>query len=74
MKKKITFLFILFFPVLIMAQNGMDSLLKVLDKTVDNYQIYSNQKETEMNKLKDMLKYTSSDRRKSEISGKLYDE
>ena len=43
------------------ANNDIDSLLKVLDRTVDNYQVYSNKKEETMNKMKDMLKYASSD-------------
>jgi hypothetical protein len=52
----------------------MDSLLKVLDKTVDNNQYYSNLKEQKLNKLKDLLKYTSTDLQKYEICGQLYDE
>ena len=36
-------------PILLFGNNDMDSLLKVLDKTVDNYQIYSNQKERKLN-------------------------
>lgn len=52
----------------------MDSLLKVLDKTVDNYQIYSNQKEEKLNKLKDLLKITSTDLQRFAICGQLYDE
>ncbi|MEI7504256.1 MAG: DUF6377 domain-containing protein, partial [Paludibacter sp.] len=74
MKKLFTLVFIVSFPIFIVAENGIDSLLKALDKTVDNYQIYSNQKETDMNKLKDLLKYSTSDSRKYEICGKLYDE
>jgi len=74
MKKIYLFLIGFCLPAFIMAQNDNDSLLSILDKTVDNYQIYSNQKETEMNKLKDLLKYSTSDSRKYEICGKLYDE
>lgn len=62
------------FPVLLFGNNDMDSLLKVLDKTVDNYQFYSNQKEEKLNKLKDLLKITSTDLQKFEICGQLYDE
>jgi hypothetical protein len=61
-------------PILLFGNNDMDSLLKVLDKTVDNYQIYSNQKEEKLNKLKDLLKITSTDLQKFEICGQLYDE
>ena len=56
------------------ADNGIDSLLKVLDRTVDNYQVYSNKKEEKMNKMKDLLRYTTSYDQKYEICGKLYDE
>jgi hypothetical protein len=43
------------FPVLLLAQNNFDSLLKELDNTVDNYQLYSSRKEGEINKLKENL-------------------
>ena len=61
-------------PVLVSGNNDIDSLLKVLDKTADNYQLYSNQKEQKLNKLKDLLKITSTDLQKYEICGQLYDE
>jgi len=62
------------FTLLLFGNNEIDSLLKVLDKTVDNYQVYSNQKEVKLNKLKDLLKITSTDLQKFEICGQLYDE
>lgn len=62
------------FPVLLLGNNDMDSLLQVLDKTVDHNQYYSNLKEQKLNKLKDLLKYTSTDLQKYEICGQLYDE
>lgn len=62
------------FPVFLFAKSDMDSLLKVLDKTVDNYQFYSDQKEEKLNKLKDLLKYTSSDQQRYDICGQLYDD
>ncbi|MFA5971761.1 MAG: DUF6377 domain-containing protein [Lentimicrobiaceae bacterium] len=62
------------FPILLFGNTDMDSLLKVLDKTVENHQIYSNQKEAKLNKLKDLLKYTSTDLQKFEIYGQLFDE
>ena len=62
------------FPVLLFGNNDMDSLLKVLDKTVDNFQVYSNQKEEKLNQLKDLLRYTSTDLQKFAICGQLYDE
>jgi cell division protein FtsB len=45
-----------------------------LDKTVSDYQLYSNKKEIEINKLKGLLKYTSTDLQKYVIYGKLYSE
>jgi len=62
------------FTVLLFGNNEIDSLLKVLDKTVDNYQVYSNQKEEKLDKLKALLKITSTDLQKFEICGQLYDE
>jgi cell division protein FtsB len=72
--KRAIILFLLSFPILLSAQNDIDSLLSVLDKTVESYQLYSNQKEEKLNKFKDLLKYTVSDNQKYEICGKLYDE
>lgn len=61
-------------PVLLLGQNNIDSLLNVLDNTVENYQLYSNLKEEKLNQLKDLLKQTSTDNQRFEICGKLYDE
>lgn len=68
----LTITFTVYFVLL--ANNSMDSLLKVLDKTVDNYQMYSDQKEERLNKLKELLKYSSSENQKYEISGKIFNE
>lgn len=62
------------FPIFLFGNNDMDSLLKVLDKTVDNYQIYSNKKEAQLNKLKELLKITSTNTQRFNICGQLYDE
>lgn len=56
------------------ANNDIDSLLKVLDSSVDNYQVFSNQKEEQLNKLKDLLKYTNDDDQRYKICGQLYDD
>jgi hypothetical protein len=56
MTRFLTLIIVLLFPVLLLAQNDFDSLLKELDHTVDNYQLYSNRKEGEINKLKENLK------------------
>jgi hypothetical protein len=74
MKRIFIILFYTVFPVFLFGNNDIDSLLKVLDKTVDNYQVYSNQKEEKLNKLKDLLKITSTDLQKFSICGQLYDE
>ena len=74
MNKFSALIIVLAFPVLLFGQNNFDSLLKELDKTIDNYQLYSNRKENEINKLKELLKYTSTDLQKYEICGKLYSE
>jgi hypothetical protein len=74
MKRFISFFLGLVFPFVILAQNDIDSLLNVLDKTVDNFQLYSNLKEEKLNQLKDLLKQTSTDNQRYEICGKLYDE
>lgn len=74
MRKTVIILVYFLFPILLFGSNNMDSLLLVLDKTVDNYQIYSNQKEEKLNKLKELLKYTTADLQKYEICGQLYDE
>jgi hypothetical protein len=73
-KRLFTFLLSILVPYLLFAGNDMDSLLRVLDKTLDNYQVYSNQKEDKLNKLKELLKYTSTDLQRYQICGKLYDE
>jgi hypothetical protein len=61
-------------PISLFGNGEMDSLLKALDKTVDNYQIYSNHKEEKLNKLKDLLKITSTDLQRFAICAQLYDE
>jgi len=74
MKRNFLIFICIFLSIPLFAGSEMDSLLRVLDKSVDNFQIYSNMKEAKINKLKDLLKYTTSYSQKYEISGKLYDE
>lgn len=74
MKKLLIFSVWLFTSMSIFAANDMDSLLKELDKTVENFHVYSNQKEEQLNKLKDLLKYTTVDSQRYQICGKLFDE
>lgn len=73
--KKLLFIigyFILSMPLF--ANDDIDSLLKVLDSSVDNYQVFSNQKEEQLNKLKYLLKYTNNDDQRYKICGQLYDD
>jgi hypothetical protein len=67
-----TLLFALLFPIFLFGQNNFDSLLDELDKTVADYQLYSDKKAVEISKLKGLLNYTSSDVQKYAIYGKLY--
>ena len=74
MNRFLTLIIISLLPVLLFGQNNFDSLLDELDKTVADYQLYSNKKENEINKLKGLLQYTSTDLQKYAIYGKLYSE
>jgi len=62
------------FPYFLFARKEMDSLLHVLDKTIENYQLYSNLKEQKLNQLKELLKITTAEEQRYIICGKLYDE
>jgi type II secretory pathway pseudopilin PulG len=56
------------------AHNEMDSLLRQLDKRVDHYQTYSQRKEGRLNRMKELLAYTTSPEQQYKICGQLYDE
>ena len=72
---KILFLIVaLVFPILFFGQGNFDSLLQELDKTVNKYQLYLNQKETKIDGLKKLLKNKNSDFQQYELYGKLYNE
>ena len=74
MHRFLTLLFALLFPIFLFGQNNFDSLLNDLDKTVADYQLYSNKKEIEINKFKGLLRYASTDFQKYAIYGELYSE
>ena len=74
MSRFLTLVILLLFPIFLIGQNNFDSLLDKLDATVDNYQQYSNKKEAKINKLKELLEYTSTDLQKYEIGQKLFEE
>lgn len=72
MNKLSALLIALIFPVFLFGQVKNDSLLKELDNTVNEYELYLNRKEADINKLKGLLHYTSTDLQKFDIYGKLY--
>ena len=61
-------------PNILFSANSADSLIIRLDVVVENFQIYSNQKEGNLNRLKDLLRYTSSNQQQYEICSQLFDE
>jgi len=56
------------------ATENIDSLLNVLDEIVLNHQQYSNKKEEELHKLKELLNITSSGQQQFIVCGQLFDE
>lgn len=62
------------FPVFIFSQNNSVELLDELDQTVTDYAVYSHKKELKINKLKELLSYTTADIEKYDVYGKLYAE
>ncbi|MFV8358131.1 DUF6377 domain-containing protein [Flavobacterium sp. XS1P32] len=60
------------FPVVLFAQNNFEELLEELDQSVANYALYSGTKEGEINKLKELLSYSSSASQRYNIYEKLY--
>lgn len=63
MKKSLSYLFLLLFhPFIVHAEPKLDSLLVVLDKTINERPIFNEQKEQRINDLKEeLLKVSSSD-------------
>jgi len=74
MKRVFTIVLFILIPLCLFAGSEMDSLLRVLDKTIENYQLYSNLKEQKLNQLKDLLNITTADEQRYVICGKLFDE
>lgn len=67
-------LYIIIFPTLVVAQDNVASLLRQLDQTIENHQLYSNQKEHTIDSLKQLLKPTLNDLQKQLIYYELYKE
>jgi hypothetical protein len=74
MKRAFSIVLFILIPLCLFAGSEMDSLLRVLDKTIENYQLYSNLKEQKLNQLKDLLNLTAADEQRYTICGKLFDE
>jgi hypothetical protein len=74
MKKVFSIVLFILIQLCLFARSEMDSLLRVLDKTIENYQLYSNLKEQKLNQLKDLLNLTTDDEQRYIICGKLFDE
>ncbi|MDP4202370.1 MAG: DUF6377 domain-containing protein [Bacteroidota bacterium] len=74
MKKIVVSFFCCWIAISITAKNNTDSLLKVLDNTIDQYQIYIQKKENKLNHLKGLLSYSPSNDQLYTICGQLYDE
>lgn len=62
------------FPVLLFAKTDLDSLLRVLDKTIINSQTYSDKREMKLAKLRELSKTASSVQQHYDISNQLYTE
>lgn len=69
-----TLILVVFSPVILYSQVEIDSLLNELDTTIDKSEHYHAIKETEINKLKSLLKLTSSNVQEYEIYQNLYNE
>jgi hypothetical protein len=74
MRTLLTFCLLSVVSVTVLGQHNYDSLLNVLDKTIDNYQVYSDQKEAQLLKMKQQLKTNASDVQKIKICEQLYEE
>jgi len=72
MNKLSALLIALISPIFLFSQVKNDSLLKELDNSVNEYGVYLNRKEADINKLKGLLHYTATDLQKFDIYGKLY--
>ena len=74
MNRFLPFFFVFLFPTLLLAQENSTSLLRELDQTIENHQLYSNQKEHAIDSLKLLLKPALSDLQKQEVYDQLYEE
>lgn len=62
------------FPFLLFAQMERDSLLRVLDKTIENSKSYSDKRDAKLTRLRQLSKSATSDKQYYAISNQLYNE
>lgn len=74
MKKHLSILFLLFFPLFMFARNEVDSLLKVLDNTIKEHRIYEQKKELRIDSLKLKLNSMTDIDERYHLSHKLFRE
>lgn len=74
MKKIIFTLGLLLHAVMLVAQEDIGALLKQLDETIRQHDIYVQQKTTEINKLKEALRHATEKERKYTLLQELYTE
>lgn len=74
MKKVFLLLFLSFCFFSTVRSSTIDSLLHVLDKSVENYQYYAQIKEQKIQELKDELKKSGTPDSQYRICGRIYDE
>lgn len=62
------------FPILVFATTDADSLLRVLDKNIQNSKAYSDERDTKIAKLRELYKSATTDKQHFDISNQLYTE
>ena len=65
---------LILFPVFLFAGKDLDSLLRALDKTIENSQKYSDAREVRLAKLKQIFISKTTDQQCYNISVQLYNE
>lgn len=74
MKRLTTILVCAIIPVLLLGNNVKDSLLKVLDETIERSEFYSNQREAKLAKLRSLLQTVHSNQGRYNIYNRMYAE
>ena len=74
MRSVYALVFIILIPAWLFATSDTDSLLRVLDKTIQNSKTYSDKRDEKLAKLRELYKSANSDKRHFDISNQLYTE